>query len=319
MRLVILGTGVVGQSIAESHLRHDDAVFLLDRSRNALDLAVQVLTAGSDRVWEPWQPVDQQPLVGAIVRRGGTSDSHASGRWLINESVPERLEAKHQAVAAMQLAFGPGAIYTTNTSTLSIQQIAAAAPEPGSVMGMHFFMPVPDRPAVELIRHAATADDVMSAVRDEIRRWGRTPLIVADAPGFVVNRLLAAYLNTSLWLACGGVSAADLNHAAQRIGMPLSPLELIDQIGPETALQGGRVVWSRWPGRMDPSPLLAGVVKRCRRVGPMRLLISDEQFSVEAKALIERYQHREFRPPSVSQVGDLLTAVLAGRCRSHLE
>ena len=311
-RVLIVGAGVVGRSIAQCHLQHGIAVTMTDADADALSRTCDELL----KVDERWSagPVDLPgggpPRAIELTPTSSPALSDRGAVWLVNESVPERLELKRSVLSDLQRRLGRSAIYTSNTSTLSIGQIASGLPIGERMLGLHFFMPVPARSAAELVAHRGTDPAVLETVRMHVLRLGKTPLVVADSPGFVVNRLLAAYLNTSLWLLCGGVSADQIAGAAARFGMPLSPLALIDTIGVETALDGGRVVWSRWPNRMDPSPLLAGIVKHNRRVGRCRLLDDHGQLTAPVADLVDRYEYHGIDSPR-SIAGEPIAALFA--------
>ena len=125
-------------------------------------------------------------------------------------------------------------------------------------------MPVYNRAAVEVIRGTRTDDLTIDNCIGHVRRIGKEPLVVGDRPGFIVNRLLSPYLNESMLLLGRGVTAAQIERAALAYGMPMSPLELIDWIGARTAFDAGRVYWQAFPSRVDPSPILAAMIKHKR-------------------------------------------------------
>ncbi len=315
-QLLIIGSGVVGRSIAVDHLRNGQTVHLADVDRPTLDWATRSIGQQVVIRCSPIRGRFPGDLLCEVLTPGGSDSprTRASARWLVNESVPEQIDLKIEVLSKVQKGLPDTAILTTNTSTLSINRIADGLPDPSRFLGMHFFMPVPRRPAAEIVTHRDTDPEVLTDVVDHVTRLKKTALMVADSPGFVVNRLLAAYLNTSMWLLCGGVSAATIRQAATRMGMPMSPLALIDEIGPETALQGGRVVWGRWPSRMDPSPLLAGIVKHNRRVQRSAILAGEDRLSEPVASLVNRYRHDNFPSPEligVDAVAELWSAVMA--------
>ncbi len=342
--VLLVGAGVVGRAIAIDHLRAGIPVWLADRDeevlRESCDRVLQRCDSVADSA-SPWGVRLPLPVVHLSPSNfdNGSAELAAAPAalpsWLLIESIAERLDIKQAFFADAESWFQRDAVLTTNTSTLSIASIAANMRCPARLCGFHFFMPVVDRPAAEVIPHTAdaasqtgrvgTAPDVIEACCAHSRALGKTPLVVRDSPGFVVNRLLAPYLNLAMNLLCGGVSAATIQRAAQRYGMPISPLELVDLIGPRTAFDGGRVVWSAFPTRMDPSPLLPAMVKaklagvavgegfyrydadgnRC-----------DDALASRASSLALKYQHDDLAdfPMSdeqqISLVADLFAAVL---------
>ncbi len=342
-RVLLVGAGVVGRAIAVDHLRAGVPVWLADREEEVLRESCDRVLRRCDSVADsasPWGVKLPLPVVHLSPPARGTDDPDqlpgpaAAARWLLIESIAERLDVKQAFFADAENWFERDAVLTTNTSALSIASIAAKMRYPERLCGLHFFMPVVNRPAAEIIPHdgdavtqknVGTSPDVIDACCGHARILGKTPLLVRDAPGFVVNRLLAPYLNVAMNLLCGGVSAETIEQAALQIGMPTSPLELVDLIGPRTAFDGGRVVWSAFPTRMDPSPLLPAMVKaklsgvaagegfyrydaKGNRVG--------KSLAPQAATLARKYQHDDFAnfPAQEEQqarlVADLFAAVL---------
>lgn len=183
---------------------------------------------------------------------------------LVIESISERLEIKQDFFRRIQSILGSRAVYCTNTSNLQIQQISDGLPYPGRLCGMHFFMPVHDRHAVEVASSPASDPETLFQAVSHVMRLRKQPIRVGDSPGFIVNRLLAPYLNESMLLLCRGVSARVIEKAAKQYGMPISPLELIDWIGSRTAFDAGRAFWRSFPRRLSPSPLLPALIKHQR-------------------------------------------------------
>lgn len=340
-QVLLVGAGVVGRAIAVDHLGAGVPVWLADQDeevlRESCDRVLQRCDSIADSA-SPWGAKLPLPVVHLSPPARGCDDPPPSPvpppapRWLLIESIAERLEIKQAFFADAENWFERDAVLTTNTSALSIASIAAKMRCPEQLGGLHFFMPVVDRPAAEVIPHAGatnanvgTAPGVIDACCDHVRTLGKVPLLVRDAPGFVVNRLLAPYLNLALNLLCGGVSAETIERAALHYGMPASPFELVDLIGPRTAFDAGRVVWSAFPTRMDPSPLLPAMVKaklsgvaagegfhRYDAIGN-RL---EKGLAPKAATLARRYQHDDFanfpeqQDERVRLVADLFAAAL---------
>ena len=295
--VMLVGTGVVGRSILKAHCDAGVSVGIADQDEASLRLAIEELNL-PDHQWS----VGDLTLIGGnlpCVPLISVSDHESAHRIpLLIESIPERLDLKQDFFEAIEPFMDDRTVLCTNTSTLAITKIAQGLLRPQQFCGMHFFMPVDQRQAVELIRGKSTGDQVMATASDHLRRLGKAPLIVDDSPGFIVNRLLATYLNEALTLLCQGVSADALEQAAINYGMPMSPLELIDTIGTRTMFDAGRVYWQAFPQRMDPSPLIAGLVKSKRlgkQVGGGLFNYDDAGhrspgLSEITMALIERYQ-----------------------------
>ena len=260
----LVGAGVVGRAILKAHLDQSISVVLIDSERAAIEAAVdQVhLLADSWTVSPVFTIGSGLPAVELIPKSGVSKIGHA----IVIESVAERLEVKQAFFANVESVFGDQAVFCSNTSTLRIQDIACGLRLPDRLCGMHFFMPVSQRSAVEIVRGTSTSNATIARVCDHARRLRKDPLVVADTPGFIVNRLLSPYLNESMLLLGRGVSAEQIEAAAIEYGMPLSPLELIDWIGARTVFDAGRVFWQAFPDRISPSPIAPALLKR-RRFG----------------------------------------------------
>ncbi|GAB5514601.1 3-hydroxyacyl-CoA dehydrogenase family protein [Rhodopirellula baltica] len=268
IRVLLVGAGVVGRAIATDHLLAGCEIWMADRDEAVLSEACDVVLRRTDGIADsasPWGAAVPIPVVHMMPHGHdetiGASD--ALPTWMVIESIAEKLPIKQAFFAEVENWFARSPILTTNTSTLPITEIAGAMrTHSARFCGMHFFMPVVGRHAAEIIVHSRTSEAVIEACEGHVRRLKKAPLRVLDSPGFVVNRMLAPYLNLSMQLLCAGVAASTIRESALRYGMPMSPFELIDLIGPRTAFDGGRVVWQSFPHRMDPSPLLPAMIKR---------------------------------------------------------
>ena len=142
------------------------------------------------------------------------------------------------------------AIFASNTSTLPITEIAVGAVEPGRVVGMHFFNPVHRMPLVEVIRGARTSDETVATVFALAKTLGKTPVVVQDAPGFLVNRILAPYLSEAVRLVTEGCRIEDVDAAMTHFGMPVGPLALLDDVGLDVVAKAGEVLQAAFPERL---------------------------------------------------------------------
>lgn len=261
--IALVGAGVVGRAILDECVRHGLPVWLLDLDAAALQRATEAIRTRHPGVSITRFP-DPFPGVPAL-RIDARSCPPASGPpRLMIESIAENLAAKRACFASATATWGRDCILATNTSNLRVAEIFDGLPEHPRCLGMHFFMPVASRPLVELIPRQSTEPAALQSCRDLAARLGKRVLVTGDQPGFVVNRLLAPYLNQALLLLGRGVTAEMLEAAAREFGMPISPLELIDRIGIRTAFDSGRVFWRAFPKRIDPAPILPGMIKANR-------------------------------------------------------
>ena len=275
--VVLIGAGVVGASIAEAHRDAEIPFTIADIRPGAAESVARGL--GLDGV-----PVSVGPL-GGFATTGAAVTTDA----LVIESVPEDRDVKREFARGV-LTTMPGAVWASNTSTLSIRSLADDSDRPDRVVGMHFFMPVPHRWGVELVTTDQTSTAVARRCRSHIERLNRTIIPAPDTPGFIVNRMLAPYLNESLSLLTAGVSPEVLRNAATDYGMPISPLELIDHIGMKTMFDSGRIYWQNWPRRMNPSPVVARAIKLGRHGPAVRVLDERGGLTETMRSLVKRYR-----------------------------
>lgn len=306
--IFLIGAGVVGQSILTSHLIANISVCLLDQDAAAIDACVSSLSLESD--WYVETELRVGPMHGVAFRH---QDDHATDSTIVIESIAEKLDLKRAFFAEAESIFGGQAVLCSNTSTLRITAIAESLQRPDRFCGMHFFMPVPNRDAVEVVRGSATDDQAIAIATEHVRRIGKLPIVAPDSPGFIVNRLLSPYLNQAMLLLCGGVSAERIELAALRYGMPMSPLELIDTIGMRTTFDAGRVYWQSFPHRIDPAAMLGRMIKRGRygRVCGKGFYDYDGEarsnsLAPETTALAESY-HRDLPSMADDDLVDLLS------------
>lgn len=260
----IVGAGVMGVLIAAAALRRSIPVWIVDRDPQALATARQRIADKCDDVVvgrETGSDVD----VGELIHLG--DDLAALGRCqLVVEAVVERVAIKQQVLGALEPLLGPDAIIASNTSTIPWAQLATALHDPGRLCGGHFFLPTEHPPMVEIICGAQTRGETVAAMVAFAAAIDHLPLVVPDAPGFVVNRLLVPYLSEALQLLSEGVAVDAIESAALAFGMSLGPLRLLDEIGLDTALECAWTMAGDSPDLVIRSPLLVAMVK-ARRLG----------------------------------------------------
>ena len=262
-KTILVGAGVVGRAILRAHLDAGVAVCLVDQQQDSLDDAVSQMNLSEAH----WLVEKTTPLGNRIpmVQFRPADPAHAETPYhVVIESISERIEIKQSFFRDAEVWLGDDSLLCTNTSTLRISNVAASLRHPQRFCGMHFFMPVYNRPAVEVACGEQTSPLTIERCAEHVRRIRKEPLVVRDGPGFIVNRLLSPYLNEAMLLLCRGVSAGRIEAAAIDYGMPMSPLELIDWIGTRTMFDAGRVFWQSFPNRIRPAAMLAALVKSGR-------------------------------------------------------
>ncbi|HET9794945.1 MAG TPA: 3-hydroxyacyl-CoA dehydrogenase NAD-binding domain-containing protein [Thermoanaerobaculia bacterium] len=252
-RVGILGAGVMGGGIAQ---------LAADRGFPARmkDIAAEPLAHGFRAAADVWrEKVDRHRMSPAEFRRkmallsGGLDYAGFSRAEVTIEAVVEKLEIKQAVLREWEEAVGDEAIFASNTSTLPISRIAAAARQPRRVAGMHFFNPVHRMPLVEVIRGEKSSDETIATIFDLARKMGKTPVVVRDAPGFLVNRILAPYLSEAVRLLEEGCRIEDVDGALTAFGMPVGPLALLDDVGIDVAAKGGQTMAAAFPERLPLS------------------------------------------------------------------
>lgn len=264
--VILVGTGVVGRAILKAHIDANVSVQIADLDESSLTGAVESLRLDPTR-WKIQSSTLFDDTVPAKVLTCDQADAVASAPTILVESIAEKLDIKRSFFEQAERCLADqNPILCSNTSTLRITQCGDALEHPQRLCGMHFFMPVYNRPAVEVVKTPSTDQQTIDSVNQHVRRIGKSPIVVPDSPGFIVNRLLSPYLNEGLLLLSRGISADRIEQAALRFGMPMSPLELIDWIGTRTMFDAGRAIWQAFPNRFDPSPILGGLIK-AKRMG----------------------------------------------------
>ncbi len=166
------------------------------------------------------------------------------------EAVVEKLTVKRAVLADWEAAVPAESIFASNTSTLPITEIAVGAIDAARIVGMHFFNPVHRMPLVEVIRGARTSDETVATVFALAKKLGKTPVVVRDGPGFLVNRILAPYLSEAVRLVREGCRIEDVDRAMTRFGMPVGPIALLDDVGLDVAVKAGEVLAAAFPERL---------------------------------------------------------------------
>lgn len=175
---------------------------------------------------------------------------------VVVEAVVERMPVKKQVLLEVEAASGTDTIIATNTSSLSVTEMQTVLNRPANFCGMHFFNPVHRMPLVEVIRGAHSSDVAIATVFDLARKLDKIPVIVKDGPGFLVNRVLAPYLNEAGWLLSDGASIQEIDKALLDFGMPMGPLRLLDEVGLDVAHHAGTSMAEAFGERLAAPPTI---------------------------------------------------------------
>jgi 3-hydroxyacyl-CoA dehydrogenase/enoyl-CoA hydratase/3-hydroxybutyryl-CoA epimerase len=258
--LALAGAGVMGGGIAELASRYGIAVRLRDLKPEALQRGLQTVRSVMDERGRR-RRVPAREKDGQMARILPTTElsgfAHADAAI---EAVIEDLDVKRRVFAELEVRMRPDALLATNTSSLSVDALADGLRHPGRFVGFHFFNPVHKMPLVEVVRGARTSDAALVTAVGLARRLGKTPVVVKDAPGFVVNRILMPYLREAMHLFEEGFAVADVDAAMREFGMPMGPFEVVDEVGLDVSNKVASVLAAAFPGRMQPAPLLEKLV-----------------------------------------------------------
>jgi len=235
----VLGAGTMGHGIAHVAALAGGTVRLYDVTHEAAAAGRDKIIASLDK-GVALGKVEAAVRDGAVARIEATADLAAAcaGVDLVVEAVPEKLDLKRDLFAAVDRAAPPSALYATNTSSLPVAKIAAAVADPSRMVGMHFFNPVHLMKLLEVVRHPAADGSAVATAVALGERWGKTPIVVQDSPGFASSRLgLVLGLEAIRMVEEGVASAADIDTAMKLgYGHPMGPLELTDLVGLDVRL-----------------------------------------------------------------------------------
>ena len=265
----VLGAGVMGGGIAQLLADKGIGVRLKDIAAPALGLGLRHARELFDKAVQR-KRMQKRDAEMAMSRIAPTLEYSGFGSLdLVIEAVVERMDVKQKVLREVEGLVRDDCVLTSNTSSLSITTMGGALARPRNFAGMHFFNPVHRMPLVEVIRGEQSSDETVATVFELARRLGKTPIIVKDGPGFLVNRLLAPYLNEAGWLLTEGASIEQVDRVMLEFGMPMGPFRLLDEVGLDVARHAAETMYEAFGERFRSSPGLAALanVKRLGKKG----------------------------------------------------
>lgn len=263
--IAVIGAGTMGNGIAHTFAQSGFTVRLVDISEKSIEKGMATIAANLDRMVAKGTITedDRNKTIANIITYTDLKDGVA-GADLVVEAATENVDLKLNIFRQLNELCKDDAILASNTSSISITQIAAATTRPDKVIGMHFMNPVPIMKLVEIIRGYNTTDAVTKQVMDLSVQLGKVPVEVNDYPGFVANRILMPMINESIETLYNGVAGVQEIDTVMKLGMahPMGPLQLADFIGLDVCLAILQVMYDGFKNpKYAPCPLLVNMVR----------------------------------------------------------
>ena len=259
----IIGAGTMGHGIAQACAVAGINVVMVDIAQAAVDKGIAAVSGSLDRLIKKEKLTSAQKDAALALIKGSTDYADLQGAQLVIEAATENYELKLRILKQVDALLAPEVLIASNTSSISITQLAAATSRPDRFIGMHFFNPVPMMALVEIIRGYLTSDATHDAVKALSMKLGKSPITVKNAPGFVVNRILVPMINEAFFVLSEGIATAEDIDAGMKLGtnQPIGPLALADMIGLDVCLAVMEVYLKEYgDSKYRPCPLLREMV-----------------------------------------------------------
>jgi len=263
-RVGIVGAGTMGQGLAITCAAAALDVLICDRSLPLAERGLEEIAADLDRDIARWQRTEGEKRA-ILARIRAVADLKALAEAdIVIEAVPDELDLKTSVFESLGVNGGPRQVLASNTSVLSITEIASRTRHPDRVIGIHFLQPVPTVPLVEVVRGLATSDETFQAALEFVRVVGKTGVEVFESPGRLTTRVIVPFLNEAMHVVMEGVASAESVDAAIRLGygLPVGPLALADQIGLDEVAKWMQLLFDELGDlKYRPCPLLRKMIR----------------------------------------------------------
>lgn len=260
----VLGAGVMGGGIAQLCAEKDIPILMKDIQPESLDIGIQAAAKLFRKQVKRKRITARQSATYVSRIRPQLDFAQMDLAQIVVEAVVENLEVKKKVLAELETHVSADCVIASNTSSLSISKMQESLKRPELFAGMHFFNPVHKMPLIEVIRGEKTGDHAIATVVQLSKKLGKMPVVVKDSAGFLVNRLLAFYLNEAVVLLAEGNSMSAIDEALLGFGMPMGPLELIDEVGVDVAEKVAHILGDAFPDRLKPSTLNRPLIENKR-------------------------------------------------------
>lgn len=249
----VLGAGVMGGGLAQLFADKEILIRMKDLTSQALAVGIQSASSLFQKQVKKRKMTSRQFLqklnrVAPVLDYSGFQSID-----VVIEAIVENMDIKKKTFQELESQIRPECIVASNTSSLSINQMQSVFKKPERFLGMHFFNPVHKMPLVEIIKGEKTSDEALATLFQLSKRLGKTPIIVKDSPGFLVNRLLMPYLNEAIYLSTEGAPILEIDRVLLQFGMPMGPMELIDEVGVDVAVKVAHILHEAFGERMTPA------------------------------------------------------------------
>ena len=264
MKVYVIGTGTMGAGVVQAFAQANMPVVMKSRTQASLDKAVGKISKSLAKLVEKGKVT--QEYMDSVLANISTTTSYAdfADADLVIEAASEDMNLKKEVFAELAKICKPETIFATNTSSLSITEIAACTDRPAQFIGMHFFNPAPVMKLVEVIKGQVTSEETSTKIFDLATAMGKTPVMVEEAPGFVVNRILIPMINEAVGIYAEGIASVEDIDNAMKLGAnhPMGPLALGDLIGLDVCLAIMEVLYNEFAdSKYRPHPLMKKMVR----------------------------------------------------------
>ncbi len=305
-RAAVLGAGVMGGRIAWLFSNRDIPVVMKDIAWNAVHTGYRSAKDVYEQLKQRHKLDDRQINLKLNKIHGAVEYRSIGHPDIVVEAVVERMEVKKSVLAELEEHISDDTIVVTNTSALSIDEMASAMRRPERFAGMHFFNPVNRMPLVEVIRGKATDEAVIGDVTALALRLGKTPVVVTDTPGFLVNRLLLPYLNEAAVMLSEGIDYPAADRLFTEFGMPMGPYTLLDEVGIDVGFHVAETLHHAFGERMATAPALDSIAEDPQLLGK------------KSGAGFYTYAHGKQQAPN-PRMKEALRRALVGRAGSDMQ